>query len=194
MPESYHPCGALIYISVDYGDFRSIFKVHSKDSGLSPMCSKDQYSVLFSEVTVTGLVCHTSKTFLPVPLQIKVYKEKHQLQSQNPGFEMNGLTTNISACKCLNFSRDERKSGLACFVNLAPPRGKRGTHFPWVDYEMCQFFHSLSPGHFFTARPVMMTSQIPKELKNVAAGGVSSVSFSPPPFLSPNSFPFSFSY
>lgn len=131
------------------------------------------------------------------PFLCKVYKKKHQLQSQNPGFEMSGLTTNISVCRCLNFSKDERKLGLACFINLAPPRGKRGTHFTRVDYEMCQFFHSLSPGHFFTARPVMMTSQIPKELKNVAAGGVSSVSFSlsalfpftTPQFLFPSPFP-----
>lgn len=152
---------------------------------------------MFSEITVTSIVYHTSKTFLPVPLQIKVYKKKHQLESQNAGFEVNGLTTNISICKCLNFSKDKRKLSLACFINLAPPQGTRGTHFTWVDYEMCQFFRSLSPGHFFTARPVMMTSQIPKELKNAAAGGVSSVSFSPPfcsPSSSPNSFPFSFSY
>lgn len=160
------------------------------------MCSKDQYSVLFSETIVTDSVCDTSRTFLPIPLQIKVYKKKHQLQSQNPGFEMNGLTTNISVYRCLNFSKDERKLGLACFINLAPPQGKRGTHFTLVDYEMCQFFHSFSPGHFFTARPVMMTSQIPKELKNAAAGGVSSVSFSaplPPPVpLHHPSIPFSY--
>lgn len=189
-------CPFNMYSSKLWG-FRIVFNVYSKDLGLLSMCSKDQYSVLFSELRVTGLVCHTSKTFLHVLLQIKVYKKKHQLESQNAGLEVNGLTTNISVCKCLNFSKDKRKLGLACFINLAPPRGTRGTHFTWVDYAMCQFFHSLSPGHSFTARPVMMTSQIPKELKSAAAGGVSSVSFSPPscsPSSSPNSFPFSFSY